>query len=218
MVLALLAVLAVGMVAVEILVSGLAESSHIDARTRDLAEKVDVILASSAADLDHLPESRARELARASVARLTLIMADGRVVFDSEAQAGRMENHRGRPEFQRALHGQVGVAIRHSPTIGVDFLYVAKPMPGGALRLAVPLADIERQVSALRRRLLTASLLAMIPAVILAAVFARSAARSLARIINQAGELARGNFQVRVAAGGGKELSLIDDARKAARG
>jgi two-component system phosphate regulon sensor histidine kinase PhoR len=211
MVLAVLAVLAVGMMAVEILVSGLAESSYIDTRTRDLSQRADILLASATIDLEHLPESRARELARASVARLTLIMADGRVVFDSEAQAGRMENHRGRPEFQRALHGHVGVAIRHSPTIGVDFLYVAKPMPGGALRLAVPLADIERQVSALRRRLLTASLLAMIPAVILAAVFARSAAGSLARIINQAGELARGNFQVRVAAGGGKELSLLSE-------
>jgi len=211
MVLAVLAVLAVGMVAVEILVSGLAESSYVDIRTRDLAEKVDVLLVASAVDLDHPPESRVRELARASAARLTLIAADGRVVYDSEAQAGHMENHYGRPEFQRALRGQMGVAIRHSPTMGVDFLYVAKPMPGGALRLAVPLADIEHQVSALRRRLLTAALLALIPAVILAALFARSAARSLARIIDQAGELARGNYHMRVAPGGGKELSLLSE-------
>jgi two-component system, OmpR family, phosphate regulon sensor histidine kinase PhoR len=211
MVLAILAVLAVGMVAVEFLVSGLAESSYVETRTRDLAEKVDILLASSAVDLQSLSEARVHELAGASAARLTIIASDGRVAFDSEAQAARMENHRGRPEFQRALQGQLGVSIRHSPTLGVNFLYVAKPMPGGALRLAVPLADIERQVSALRRRLLTASLLALIPAVILAAIFARAAARSLARIIDQAGELARGNFQVRVTPGGGKELSLLSE-------
>lgn len=211
LILTLFAVLAVGMVAVEVLVSNLAESSYVETRTRDLAEKSDVLLAFSEIAPDHVSEERVRQLARAAAARLTIIASDGRVVADSDAPAGRMENHRGRPEFQRALRGQMGVAIRHSPTMGVNFLYVAKPMPGGALRLAVPLADIERQVSALRRRLLTASLLALIPAVVLAAIFARSAARSLARIIDQAGELARGNFHVRVAPGGGKELSLLSE-------
>ncbi len=211
MVLAILAVLAVGMVAVEVLVSGLAESSYIDARTRDLTEKAEILRESAASDIQGLSETRVRELAHAAAARLTLITFDGKVAFDSDAEAGRMENHRGRPEFQRALGGQTGVAIRHSPTMGVNFLYVAKPMKGGALRLAVPLADIEYQVNALRRQLLTASLLALIPAVVLAGVFARTVARSLARIIDQAAELARGNFQARVAPGGGKELSLLSE-------
>ena len=207
--LAVLAVLGVGMVAVDVLVSRLAESGYIETRTQDLVEKGGVLLASGAVGLQNSSEAALRELAHASAARLTLISADGKVAYDSEAQAGRMENHRGRPEFQRALRGQMGVAIRRSPTMGVNFLYVAQPMPGGALRLAVPLADIEARISAVRRRLWGASLLALIPAAILAAWFARSAARSLARIIHHAGELARGNFQARIPPGGGKELSLL---------
>jgi two-component system phosphate regulon sensor histidine kinase PhoR len=208
-VLAVLAVVAIGMAAVELLVSNLAESSYVEARTRDLAEKADILLASPGIGVEHVSEERLRELARASAARLTIIAADGRVAFDSGTQPGLMENHRSRPEFQDALHGKTGVAIRRSHTMDVDFLYVAKPMPGGAMRLAVPLADVDRQVSVLRRGLLTASLLALIPVLILAALFARSASASLARIIEQAGQLARGNFEARVATTGANELSLL---------
>jgi hypothetical protein len=48
--------------------------------------------------------------------------------------------------------------------------------------LAVPLADIEGQVSDLRHRLLNASLLALMPVEVLAGLFARPAARSPAQL------------------------------------
>jgi len=48
----------------------------------------------------------------------------------------------------QAFRGETGSSIRRSATIGVSFLYVAVPAAplGGAIRIAVPLAEINQQV------------------------------------------------------------------------
>ena len=83
-----------------------------------------------------------KQAAAAADARVTVIDASGKVLADSEANPGEMENHAGRPEFVAALHGQVGSSTRLSRTIGVELLYVAAPIPGGAVRMAYPLSAI----------------------------------------------------------------------------
>ena len=82
-------------------------------------------------------------------ARITVIQRDGKVLADSEADAGHMENHAHRPEFEAALRGEVGSSTRLSGTVQINFLYVAIPLhngpwQGGALRLAYPLAELDR--------------------------------------------------------------------------
>src|SRR5215469_11931225 len=76
---------------------------------------------------------------QAAGARATIIDPTGKVLADSEADAGSMENQRDRKEFISALGGDIGVDERHSRTIGVPFLYVAVPISGGAVRMAYPL-------------------------------------------------------------------------------
>ena len=56
----------------------------------------------------------------------------------------QMENHATRPEFVAALRGQAGSSTRISKTVGVELLYVAVPIPGGAVRMAYPLSAIRR--------------------------------------------------------------------------
>ena len=63
-----------------------------------------------------------------------------------------MENHATRPEFVAALHGQVGSSTRVSKTMGVELLYVAVPIPGGAVRMAYPLTSIREANAANSRR------------------------------------------------------------------
>ena len=55
-----------------------------------------------------------------------------------------MENHAARPEFVAALSGKLGSDIRDSRTLGIPFLYVAAPVPGGAVRMAYPLAVLQQ--------------------------------------------------------------------------
>ena len=105
---------------------------------------------------------------KAANARVTVIDASGKVLADSEAQAESMENHATRPEFQAALRGQVGSAIRSSRTVGIEFLYVAVSIKGGAVRLAYPLSSIQQNLGAIRRHLLIATLWASLASLLLA--------------------------------------------------
>jgi two-component system, OmpR family, phosphate regulon sensor histidine kinase PhoR len=198
-----LCVLLVGVVAVDIFVSRIAESSYLEERQREIREKVRML---AILELDRTNPQTFDNLAHASGARVTVIARDGRVIYDSASNPAHMENHKDRPEFREALAGHAGRIIRHSPTLGVNFLYVAEPTPNGAIRLAVPLAEIERHVNAMRLRLVAASALCFLPAIVLAALFARSVSGKLGRIINYAGELAKGNFKARLNPSGGDEL------------
>ena len=101
---------------------------------------------------------------------MTFVAQDGTVLQDSEARPERMENHRHRPELVAALAGREGSSVRPSPTIGVEFLYVAVPIDGGALRLAVPLSDIKHQVNAIRNQMLASTVIAFLPSVFIALV------------------------------------------------
>ena len=92
----------------------------------------------SSANLQHATQS----FAEASGARATVIDSHGHLLADSSGDSDETENPLRRKEFQAALAGQVGSDIRTGSTPGVDFLYVAQPVPGGAVRLAVPLTAI----------------------------------------------------------------------------
>lgn len=73
---------------------------------------------------------------RAAALRLTLIAADGSVLFDSQADMA-MENHLNRPEVAQALREGVGEDTRHSATLGENTYYYALRLKDGTvLRVA----------------------------------------------------------------------------------
>lgn len=83
------------------------------------------------------PESLAGYLP-GSPLRLTLIDADGSVLFDSEHKDETdMDNHLSRPEISEALQAGEGRSVRESPTLGAETHYYALRMENGQiLRLA----------------------------------------------------------------------------------
>ena len=202
---AVLGLLVVALIAVDFFASKVAESTYLETLERELTDKGKMLAIS-------LPSDPAvfKQYAVAARGRLTLIARDGRVLADSEAEADKMENHANRAEVQLALTGQTGSTQRKSPTLGVPFLYVAVPVSEGALRLAVPLSEIQSQVDSIRRRMLGSTALAFLPAILLAALFARWVSRRLGNIIEYSAELAKGNFQARLAHPGGDELGLLE--------
>lgn len=69
--------------------------------------------------------------------RVTLIRPDGGVVFDSEADVARMENHRDRPEIKAALESGVGQGAHFSRTLSKQTFYHATRLSdGNVLRVA----------------------------------------------------------------------------------
>ncbi len=146
--------------------------------------------------------------ASAADTRATVIDRQGKVLADSQADSGIMENHATRPEFISALNGQVGMSTRWSHTIGVPFLYVAAPIPNGAVRMAYPLSSVQEATAAVRKRLLLASLLALLVAMVLAAIIAQLVSRRLKRIVAFAERIAAGDLTARVATSATDEIAI----------
>lgn len=85
---------------------------------------------------DVKPESLAGKFQSENM-RLTLIGADGNVIFDSRADEGQMENHSQRPEIIKALSEGEGQAVRRSETLARNTFYYAVRMENGeVLRIA----------------------------------------------------------------------------------
>jgi two-component system phosphate regulon sensor histidine kinase PhoR len=84
--------------------------------------------------------------------RVTIILPDGLVIADNEADPAAMENHANRPEVKSALSGQFGTDIRTSTTLGTRFLYVAVPVEENGkiiaiARLSISLASLDNSVN-----------------------------------------------------------------------
>jgi two-component system, OmpR family, phosphate regulon sensor histidine kinase PhoR len=207
---AVLCLLVVALVAGDVLATRVIEATYQETLEREVFDKGAMLASAVEQGVDLTNQTTLQDFSDRTRGRLTFIAPDGRVLADSDASSNRMENHRGRPEVEAALAGRNGSARRRSATMGVDFLYVAVPVKAGALRLAVPLAELQSQVDVIRRRVLVATALAFVPAILLALWFARVIAHRLGRIIDYAAELARGNFHARLQRTGTDELGLLE--------
>ncbi len=111
--------------------------------------------------------------------------------------------------FRLRSTGRVGVDLRNSRTLGVDFLYLAQPVPGGAVRLAVPLREIAEANRTVWRSLVFASALACFIAILLAGWASRSVSARLGRILTFAGKIAEGDFSARLAEHQNDEIGRV---------
>lgn len=128
----------------------------------------------------------ARDLARGTGYRITVVARDGNVVADTLASANRLENHRDRPELVAAFATGQGVARRPSATIGTNTLYAARSVPGPdgslfAARVAIPENVV---LAGLSRSLLPVGL-ALVAALLAALAVSFTVARSIARPCSQ---------------------------------
>jgi two-component system, OmpR family, phosphate regulon sensor histidine kinase PhoR len=152
------------------------------------------------------------EIATVLGARGTVIDSSGHVLADSEADPGRMENHATRPEFVAALHGQLGQDVRESHTLGIPLLYVAAPIPGGAVRMAYPLSVVQQADREVRLVLLKSSGIAVLIAILFALWAAHSIGRRLSRITVFAERIAAGDLSARIQEGSSDEIAHVASA------
>ncbi|PLX40209.1 MAG: hypothetical protein C0608_09625 [Deltaproteobacteria bacterium] len=120
-----------------------------------------------------------KRMSEAAGARVTIVDMDGTVIADSKYEAAKMDNHANRPELVSAAKGVSGHSERVSPTLGEEMLYVAIPSDP-MLRLAVGLDYVKDALWQVRKRILLASL----PAVLIALSLAYAIFRSLSRRFN----------------------------------
>jgi two-component system phosphate regulon sensor histidine kinase PhoR len=205
----ILCIFVIAVLAVDVLASRDAAESYRRTLVRELTEKGRMLSSLVHQEAGAFDPEEIRRVGASAGARLTIVAADGRVLADSEASAEQMENHRARPEISQALEGKVGASTRLSPTMGVEFLYVAVPSTYGAIRLAVPTESVQAHVDGIRLQLLVSTALAFLPAMLLAALLSRYVSAKLGTIIDYAGQLAEGNFSARLAGSGTDELGIL---------
>jgi two-component system, OmpR family, phosphate regulon sensor histidine kinase PhoR len=179
---------------------------------RNLKQKTSMFAYRVEADRQHSLADIAAQEGQAAGARATVIDPTGKVLADSEADPGTMENQRHRREFASALAGQIGVDEGNGQSLGVPFLYVAVPVSGGAVRLAYPVPEMEITDRPLTVALFWGSLTAFVFAVIVAAVAAQYVGRRLQRIVNFAERVAGGDLTARIASSSRDEIGQVASA------
>jgi two-component system phosphate regulon sensor histidine kinase PhoR len=132
--------------------------------------------------------------------RFTLILPDGSVLMDTEADVKHLEPHSDRPEVIEAIKSGQGRSQRYSSSVGKQMLYLAQRVPRegplqGVLRVAVPMRMLTREMDA-ANHLLLVLLVVVLGATLL---FSYAAAR---RIIGPVSALQKGLTRI-----GGGELS-----------
>lgn len=142
-----------------------------------------------------------QELSQEAEARVTVILADGRVVADSMEDPAKMDNHGDREEVVAALAGRAGVSTRFSRTTAKEMLYVAIPAPAtqqegaapgspplGVVRLAIPLTPVAN----LLREVSFKILLGALGLIVLAAIITLSVSRKISRPLEEMQRIAKG--------------------------
>ncbi len=157
-------------------------------------------------------QALAVELGRRAAARVTIIRADGDVLGDSDLAAEDLpavENHAQRPEVLAAQARGRGAATRYSTTVKRRMLYVALPFPGGTVRAALPLTEVEDAIAASRWLLVAASLLALGVAALVTWGATRRVTRVGRQLTESARRMAAGDLEARSRIGGSDELGAL---------
>lgn len=160
----------------------------------------------------------ANELGRESLARVTLVARDGRVLGDSEvapADLAHVENHEGRPEIRDALATGSGSASRSSATIHHALLYVAARVDGGGpvavVRLATSLELVDAAVARVRQLSLVGTGFAVAVAALLSSLSAHLLSRSI-REVQRAASAMVTDLSVRTRRRGDDEIGALGEA------
>ena len=159
------------------------------------------------------PDDRARSVAVDDMARLwgvrvTLIAENGKVVADSDVpfdSISTLENHLQRPEIAAASSKKMGVNLRHSSTVGRDFLYVAKryedslvsrpPARISFVRVSAHIEEISRTVSDIRWDIFWAGIVTLVIIVGMSIVVSRRISRPMAAIAQNVEKIRQGDLE-----------------------
>jgi len=145
---------------------------------------------------------------QAAGARATVISSTGKVLADSEVSESAEDEAR-QPEVVAALRGEAGEDTRAGGNRGIPVLYVAAPIPGGAVRLAYPLTDLESVASRGRWMLLLGSVVGLVIAVLISGLAAQSLTRRLQAIVQFSERIADGDLAARIEERPGDEIGQI---------
>lgn len=113
--------------------------------------------------------------------RVTLVAADGTVLFDSKTAAADMENHREREEIAGALEKGSAFSVRYSGTLSTKTIYYAQRLDDGTV---LRLAQEQSAAGLLLRSVIGPVMLIIAAIIIIAVIVSRSISKKIVMPIN----------------------------------
>ncbi len=158
-----------------------------------------------------------REFDQILPVRVTVLLANGRVIGDSDENPAVMENHRNRPEVEAAAQGTPKALERYSSTVRQRLLYMAVPVNVNGqiemfVRVAMPLADIDHAMSSIIYRISVASLFVALLAGVFAYWVARHVTHPLKQMREGALRFAQGDLSYKLPVTGSEEMAALSAA------
>lgn len=149
--------------------------------------------------------------------RITVILYSGEVIGDSFARVETMENHRERPEIQTALSGEKSMAVRYSPTLDKNMMYIALPIvhsrPDPAvIRTAASISDIDTKVEDMRNSIALVLVLTTMAAALASLYVSRRIADPVEQMRQGARAFSKGNLTNQLPYPDTEELSQLAKA------
>lgn len=114
--------------------------------------------------------------------RITYIDKDGTVLFDNEADASEMENHKDREEFQKAEKYGAGESSRYSDTLSEKTIYYALRLSDATV---LRVSGTQASVLALVRKLLLPLCCILVLMLILSGIMASVIAKKIVEPVNE---------------------------------
>lgn len=114
--------------------------------------------------------------------RITLVDADGKVLFDSQADAADMENHNGRQEIKEARADGDASVTRYSDTLSTKTIYYAKALPDGKV---LRIAQQQSMAILLLKGVVAPFIAILIAIVIIAMILSRVVAKRIVEPVNE---------------------------------
>ncbi len=167
----------------------------------------------SATDVDAFCKTVGQELDT----RITIILASGLVIGDSEEDPARMDNHANRPEIRAALSEQIGTSTRYSHTLDQDMMYVAIPAKHGddvwgVVRASTSVAAIRHILNALYWKIAMVGIGVSLLTALVSFIVSYRISRPLEAIKQGAIRFADGDLKHRLHISGSQEINTLADA------
>ncbi len=153
-----------------------------------------------------------KKLSKLANIRLTLISADGVVLFDSEieqSQIKQLDNHLNRPEIIAADKSGKGQIQRRSATLNEEMIYLAKKISEPLkvdgieseiyfIRIGLSSTDIQHLIGNIRNKVFFINTIALLVIIVMAYFVSRAITQPLNEISTAAVEIRGGNLEKRI--------------------
>lgn len=167
-----------------------------------------------------LTDSLADRLGEAAEIRVTFIGPDGRVLGDSDVDAGRLaelDDHNDRPEVRAARTDGFGFALRPSRSVARSLFYAAIPLADRVLRIASPEPEALAVLGRTRRGAIFFAGLSFLLLAIAWRPLGLGSARGVERLRGRIRALGEGRFEQRTEIGRGPLAAVASEVDDAAR-